>query len=374
MDKKIRKAFMMQSLCILLVVLCISYVMEYTGKTASADNTNADNQISEQDKPLVEASANGNTFSEDMLGDTYIQIPKTSEAMLQPVVEDRYMEQSILLSISGIPDKYFSENSIERVCQNKYYFGKVDKNNTNDPVSSVSIKYTYNQNNFSYTADITIGTKSLYAPALYETEAYIYIALQNPRDIYDKIVVIDPGHGGNDTGTYSTDLKYVEATYTLDIALLLKDYLDNSEIKAYYTRLEDEDISLKKRTKLANALQADFLISIHCNGAETIDLSGVGMEALYRSEKTKTNEKLAKICLGEMTNATKRYNRGALVRKDLYLLNHAEMPVTILEVGFMSNNKDMSYLKKEKNCKKIASGIFNGIQKAYQEIDLSSKQ
>ncbi|MFR2466197.1 MAG: N-acetylmuramoyl-L-alanine amidase family protein, partial [Clostridia bacterium] len=78
-------------------------------------------------------------------------------------------------------------------------------------------------------------------------------------------LVIDPGHGGNDGGNDQGEVK--ESVLNLEIALKLRNALREKapEIQVIMTREDDTYVSLEERAKLANELQADFFISIHCN-------------------------------------------------------------------------------------------------------------
>ena len=84
---------------------------------------------------------------------------------------------------------------------------------------------------------------------------------QEPRRQY--VVVIDAGHGGNDEGTGSTDWKYREKDYALKVADCLKEILDGTDIKAYYTRTDDREVSKEDRVRLAKKVGADALTVMH---------------------------------------------------------------------------------------------------------------
>ncbi|RKI38922.1 N-acetylmuramoyl-L-alanine amidase [bacterium D16-51] len=188
----------------------------------------------------------------------------------------------------------------------------------------------------------------------------------------EKIVVIDAGHGGMDEGTSSRNQKHYEKEYTLLIAKRLQKLMGERGIRAYYTRMDDSLVTKKERVKQAKKLEADLLISIHCNASSIGDTTANGMETLYSARKTDnasmTNKKLAQIMLDEMVKETGLRKRGVIKRDGLYVLNHADMPAVILEVGYMSNNKDLNYLRKAGGQQKIAQGICNGIVKALEEL------
>ena len=108
----------------------------------------------------------------------------------------------------------------------------------------------------------------------------MYLQFVTPRELYKQIVVIDPGHGGDSEGT--TSFGQTEKDITLDIALKLKEMLDKTEIRAYYTRLEDINPDTESRIMLANQTKADMFISIHAN-ADPKTRTTNGTQTMYGS-------------------------------------------------------------------------------------------
>lgn len=387
MNDKTLKMLAINSFCFLLVLCLLSGLLSYNSHVFA--NTDSDMDITDGsgitdgtgelpvntvNEEIISEAGNDAllSFDADKLGNTYIRLDISKISYEQITLQDNYMEQMLCLQISGLDEQSFHKKDVERIHKKEFRYGKASAGDSGDLIEDLQISYTYNPSDFTYQADISLQMKKLYAPKLMLGTTYCYIVLQQPKDVYDKIVVIDAGHGGADTGTYSRDLSCIEPTYTLAIAMELKKLLDESSIKAYYTRLADTDVSKKARVQLANRLDADFLISIHCNGAQGIDLTANGMEALYTDDKdifTVSSRSLASACLTEMVDSTGRKDRGIIYRSDLYLLNHAKVPTTILEVGFMSNTQDMKYLNKKRNLSQIAEGIFNGIQKSYEKLE-----
>ena len=214
-----------------------------------------------------------------------------------------------------------------------------------------------------------------------ETEASMEVeepvVMEEPE--YAAVVVIDAGHGGESTGTYSFEKTISEKMVNLKILQYLKELTDaqeNHEFKVYYTRTGDEYVSLKQRLKLTREVSADFFISIHCNGDTS--RSTCGIETLYvdrdfskkksqegRSPALKdlTSRRMAEICQEELSQALGLEDRGIMERSDLYLLHHTKIPGVIVELGFMSNPGDMSVLKKSRNQKKAAEAIYDSMRR-----------
>lgn len=361
MENTLRRFLLVQSIVLMFLVVIFAAVQTYTGVKASAD------EMKPAPAPSSTPEAAASIPSAD-LGDTYLRIAKSDDTALHVEASDVYAAPELTLDIQGMPDKPFSEESIERINKGEHYFGKPQESITTDPMTAASLTYEYDLNNFTYIAHYRLTMNHYYVPRVLEDDGYIYVALDHPGTVYDKIVVIDAGHGGNDTGTYSSDLTKVESSYTLSVAKHLKNlFADNKDIHAYFTRLEDKEVSLEDRVKLANDLNADYFISIHLNGSDTDTQDSFGMETLYYNHDGLDSKKLAQTCLTQMVSASGRVNRGVQKRKDLYVLKHTSMPSVILELGFMCNDSDMRFIEKKSSRKKIATGIYNGILEIFGE-------
>lgn len=98
--------------------------------------------------------------------------------------------------------------------------------------------------------------------------------------IYSEIVVIDPGHGGGDTGTISQN-NVSEKDIVLDISLKLGEKLEKDNFKVYFTRKIDKELGntvksdIINRAKFINARNADIFLFIHLNGSDIESVKGV---------------------------------------------------------------------------------------------------
>ncbi|MDD4370904.1 MAG: N-acetylmuramoyl-L-alanine amidase [Anaerostipes sp.] len=198
------------------------------------------------------------------------------------------------------------------------------------------------------------------AYAVSETSSYIYIYYDSPTKIYNRIVVMDAGHGGSDSG--ATGNGYVEKTMTLKIVLAAKSYFDkNSNYKVYYTRTSDTYPSLSERSALANNVDADRFISVHINSASA---SATGTETLYNSSGYKSSSGLKSYTWsnkihGYVKSATKFKNRGLVNRPGLAVLRNTKTASTLTEIGFISNKTQAKTMNK--NLTVYGKAIYNGI-------------
>lgn len=192
---------------------------------------------------------------------------------------------------------------------------------------------------------------------------------QTPRD---KILVLDAGHGGTDEGAWDQSGNPVEKKLNLIVVKMLKERFEQTPgIEVHCTRLEDTNVSKKKRVGMANKLQADALVSIHCNASEPGDKASRGVETLYSKRKTGnsqiSNQALAQQILDNLSASTGLRNRGIIRREGLYLMHHSKVPTTIVEIGYISNKSDLKYLNSKKGREKIVDGIYNGIMASLEE-------
>lgn len=172
------------------------------------------------------------------------------------------------------------------------------------------------------------------------------------------LVVIDPGHGGEDEGCTRDNL--LEKEINLELAQLLADKLRGMEIEVVLTR-EDNLIlpSLEERVKLAEDMGADIFISIHQNACE--EESANGIETWY-SGANADSRRLAQLVNMGALNKTGAKERELKESSDLYVIRETSMPSCLIETGFLSNSKEREALSDPAYQEKIAAGIAWGIQ------------
>ncbi len=298
--------------------------------------------------------------------DTYIKIPK--EAVASPAkvyLQNRYMDFQVILTFQGVAPGSIDEGNILRVQGYHVSNGKLGKSDS--IYRKIEVADQGHQNHEKNKVQLKFTLKKAYEPILFESDEAYYISLLAARKAHDKIVVVDAGHGGMDEGTSSANRKYHEKDIVLQVQEKLSRLLDKVDVTVYYTRTKDEKVSKKDRTRLANGLQADLLVSIHCNALQG-GVNTFGVETLYAGKDPRygkmSNKELADVILNQVTASTGLKKRGTIRRNGLYLLRHAKVPATIVEIGYMTNQGDMSLMKKEIGQQKIAEGIYQGIMDA----------
>lgn len=304
------------------------------------------------------------------LSDTYISIPKMgNNASLG--LKNCYMDREFDITINGWEKNKLIENDIARNCRNFIYYGSYTKDGR-DFVKKIFVEENQEEGIIS----LKLRLNHVYETQILEDEEYFYIYVIRPRQLYERIIVIDAGHGGSSSGTYSSSSRMYEKDVNLDITFKLKELLDglekseNGRLKVYYTRLTDDNIYLSPRVKLANDVEADAFVSIHCNGNYDTTLYGAElMCAPSTGNHPPYSKELGDFCFDAVIKATGLYERERYVLDDIYILKHSRTPACLLEIGYLTHDEDREYLENEKNRTEIAGGIFKGLTDYLKWID-----
>ncbi len=212
---------------------------------------------------------------------------------------------------------------------------------------------------------IQIQTEELSEPYLTYENRNMYISFKDPKEIYDRIVVVDAGHGGEDTGMEMGE--YKESYLNLSIAKYVQDLLEDKGIRVYMTRSEDVTLTLEQRVNLANTLEADAFISVHCNAEKDDRDVMTGTQVLYNAEDTSgASLRLSELCMDGVT--THFGSKRLLCSKgnDIYIIRNSKVPVSLVEVGFMTNAEELAKLTDPEGQRNAAAGIIEGVMKAYE--------
>ncbi|MAS92848.1 MAG: hypothetical protein CMO55_06585 [Verrucomicrobiales bacterium] len=223
----------------------------------------------------------------------------------------------------------------------------------------------------------SLDAKKLLQPALQPSQIYI------PKKV--DTVVIDPGHGGRDTGAKSA--YGLEKDYTLDISNRLHDILEEKGITAICTRTEDKFIPLENRPTIANEIDNSVFVSIHMNssspgsnakGIEVFSFTpqgGPSTADAYDPDAVKrywpgnalddASFVLADTVHRHLIDDVNAFDRG-VKRARFKVLKHAEVPAILIEGGFLTNDEDATRIDSAEWRQKFAQSIAEGIL-AYTE-------
>ena len=197
-------------------------------------------------------------------------------------------------------------------------------------------------------------------------------------------IVIDPGHGGMNSGTHSILDGRFEKEFTLDWALRLAPLLAQEGWRVYLTRTNDTDASLSNRVAFAEAHRADFFISMHFNslapektpaGIETYCLTPAGMPSTltrgygdYWSENFPNNAfdvrnlQFAVRLQSALLHATGMEDRGVCRARFIGVLHGQHRPAVLIEAGFLSNPSDARQIETPAFRQKLAQAVADALR------------
>lgn len=193
-----------------------------------------------------------------------------------------------------------------------------------------------------------------------------------------KVIVVDAGHGVPDEGAESST-GTTEAQTNLKIALKLQNLLEQSGATVILTRsnenaiydldkntLREKKISdIRNRVKIGNNSTADIFVSIHLN--KIPQQQYWGWQCFYNS-KNNASANLAKKIQVNLNDAIQKENTRVAMKLDtVYIMKHVEIPISIVECGFLSNPEEEKQLLEDEYQDKLAWGIFNGIIDYFNE-------
>lgn len=196
--------------------------------------------------------------------------------------------------------------------------------------------------------------------------------LVNTVPITNKTIIIDAGHGLPDGGAVGNS-GTIESEINLKIALKLQKLLEESGSYVILTRSDENGIyendnssisdkkvsDIKNRVTIGNESSADIFVSIHLNKIEEEQYHG--WQTFYNS-KSEEGKRLSECIQNSLNKTISKDNRRVPKEIDnVYILNHVEIPISIVECGFLSNNEEEQNLKSEEYQNKLAYGIYIGI-------------
>lgn len=189
--------------------------------------------------------------------------------------------------------------------------------------------------------------------------------------VTNRVIVIDAGHGTPDEGAESNN-GVTEAEINLRIALKLQNLLEQSGAKVILTRsnetaiydidkktLREKKVSdIHNRVKIGNESSADIFVSIHLNKIPQNQYWG--WQCFYnQNEKSKI---LAENLQNNLNEAIQKENKRIAMKLDtVYIMKNVEIPISIVECGFLSNQEEEKRLQEDDYQNRLAWGIYNGI-------------
>jgi len=360
------------------------------------------------DTDIKERAQSDFLFDRSKMSDNYVVIPKQSSENGLATITDEYVYRTVYVDIATKIDGFYNKLSVLRYSKDKEFKGEPEKlvfppyleaflkgktdvgdeemeayealekgnkkqKNTGDPIVNIELTRL---NNIQPKVRFELTFDKLYVPELFEDDENYYISLRRPKDVYNKILVVDIGHGGRDAGTFSGDRRIFEKDTVLDFGLKLKELFDKQDdIKVYFTRLSDVYLYRRPRADLANGLDADFFLSIHNNNYTVmgmpINFNEVRGSEIHYNEKVKSkkvsSKRFATLILDNICKAINTKKRGVVEGSELYVLGHTVMPSALLEIGFLTNKDDLKIIQNNEKMDACAKAVYDAVLQAFKE-------
>lgn len=200
--------------------------------------------------------------------------------------------------------------------------------------------------------------------------------LTSSTPVTSKVVVLDAGHGKPDEGAQSSNGTTEQET-NLNITLKIQKLLEESGATVILTRSDENAIydldketlkekkvsDIKNRVKIGNEAQADIFVSIHLNKGDSEKYNG--WQTFYKRNDER-GKRLATSIQEELRESLKIENkRVAHEISNIYIIDNVEIPICIVECGFLSNPTEETKLLTDEYQNELAWGIYSGILKYF---------
>lgn len=190
--------------------------------------------------------------------------------------------------------------------------------------------------------------------------------------VSNKVIVLDAGHGKPDEGAQSSN-GTTEAETNLKITLKVQSLLEQSGATVVLTRSDENAIydldkttlrqkkisDIHNRVKIGNESSADIFVSIHLN--KISQQQYYGWQCFYKQNDEKSTA-LSKSLQENLNDSIQKENKRVSMKLDnVYIIKHVEIPISIVECGFLSNPEEETQLLSDDYQNRLAWGIYNGI-------------
>jgi len=308
----------------------------------------------------VSVEYNGNTAVLKLSPATYQNIYYTGDKVLELKKDPRYP-----ISMGDIQrDDEYANNQFIFILPGKYsdWLGWGDYIINDENLHGVNVK-----TDDSGRTDIIFEQKNVMAYDFWEDSNYIYIKPVSPKQKYDKIVILDPGHGGNAPGAVANGL--VEKDVNLDVCNRLIGLLErDGRVKVYATRVTDRNVDLYDRPAWASGI-GDIFVSVHMNAMPYGNTWTNGTEVYYYPHGNDgqlgySGKDMASVFLRNLTNDLGMQNLGVKSSRFVVIAN-TTIPAVLCEVGFLTNYSDASRLATGSFRQDVAQSLFESIMNVF---------
>lgn len=331
------------------------------GNTKTTPVTNIDAVITE-DTPLREGPEDKSTVLTTLTKDTKVTITLEQNGWSQVELKD----QAGWVQTSHVKESTEEENISEKTDDNLIYTREVSTNLRKEPQISGELVTTLTENtpvtvletvDDWYKVETSDGQVGYVASWVMNTQPRSKNTLVT--SISEATIMIDAGHGGDDVGA-STSNNIREKDLTLSTAKILKATLEKTGARVLMTRDDDSWVELTDRSDLSNKEKPDVFISIHYDATEDQNIASGTHTFYYHDDDKKLAETIA-----SYLDQLPLENHGASFN-DLSVTRENNQPALLLELGYVSTNKDVTHIITKDYQQQAADLITQGLTEYFK--------
>jgi N-acetylmuramoyl-L-alanine amidase len=181
---------------------------------------------------------------------------------------------------------------------------------------------------------------------------------------HDIVIVVDAGHGGNDAGSYDSEVS--EKDLALSVARDIQRVGEERGVKVILTRAGDQGISLEERIAMARQYNASMFLSIHMNyDPKNGSNSGIDVIISDKNQQPAKSRRVAKQ-LKKQLSSLEGIRVNGVKKSDFYILSQNDIPAALLEVGYLSNKADYAYITDSANQRRVSKSIINAVLASFK--------
>ena len=259
-------------------------------------------------------------------------------------------------------------------------FNKINNNKVNNLNGYKNYKSSFNKKTNKFIKQVSLISVFVLLSVFFyssRTRHPVEIIPVMAVPVTNKVIILDAGHGTPDEGAESSS-GTLEAPINLQITLKIQKLLESSGATVILTRSDDNSIceidaetirekkisDVHQRVKIGNNSSADVFVSIHLNKISESQYSG--WQTFYKNSDENSKKLATSIQNSLNSTISNNYDRIPHTISNVYIMKNVEIPITIVECGFLSNKEDEARLKTDEYQEQLAWGIYNGIMDYFE--------
>lgn len=191
---------------------------------------------------------------------------------------------------------------------------------------------------------------------------FAFATKPDSRDEKTIKVVIDAGHGGKDDGQVIKGISEKEVVY--QITQKIKALHENKNVEIFFSRPDNEFVSLEERVEFVNKINPDLVISIHANAHPQFEeKNGTEIYISERNEFKEENYNYAAKLVSHLALQPNSLGKVSVKMANFKIIRETNAPSMLIELGFLSNEKERNFLSSTEGQTEIAQLILNFLDK-----------